>query len=146
MRYPAVITKDGRSTVAVFPDCPGCATQADPGERIEDQAAEALQGWLEAHLITGDVPPRPPRRAPKGKTLLVEIPARLAVKNQNGADFQLTIPVDTPLTFSIQSSDLKLADVNGTPLPANANQQPFQQNNGDANPKSFQYNITGVAP
>lgn len=80
MRYPAIITKEGRHTVAVFPDCPGCATQADPGERIEDQAAEALQGWLEAHLITGDVPPRPPRKAPKGKVLWVEVPARLAVK------------------------------------------------------------------
>ena len=82
MRYPAVMTKEGRYTVAVFPGCPGCATQADPGERIEDQAAEALQGWLEAHLITGDVPPRPSRRAPRGKVLWVEVPARLAVKLQ----------------------------------------------------------------
>lgn len=80
MRYPAVITKEGRYTVAVFPGCPGCATQADPGERIEDQAAEALQGWLEAHLVTGDIAPRPTRKAPKGKTLWVEVPTRLAVK------------------------------------------------------------------
>lgn len=80
MRYAAIITKEGRNTLAEFPDCPGCQTFAEPGERIEDQAAEALQGWLEAHLITGDVPPKPSRRAPKGKVLWVEVPARLAVK------------------------------------------------------------------
>ena len=80
MRYAAVITKEGRNTLAEFPDCPGCQTFAEPGERIEDQAADAVGGWLEAHLATGDVPPRPSRKTPKGKVLWVDVPARLAVK------------------------------------------------------------------
>lgn len=80
MRYPAVITKEGRFTVAVFPDCPGCATQADPGESIEAQATEALTGWLEATMLGREVPPRPRARAPKGKVLWVEVPADVAVK------------------------------------------------------------------
>jgi DNA-binding XRE family transcriptional regulator/predicted RNase H-like HicB family nuclease len=80
MRYAAVITKEGRNTLAEFPDCPGCQTFAEPGESIAAQAEDALSGWLEAHLATGDVPPRPGRRPPKGKILWVEVPARLAVK------------------------------------------------------------------
>lgn len=79
MRYPAIITKEGRFIVAVFPDCPGCATQADPGESIEAQATEALTGWLETTQAHGEVPPRPRSRA-KGKVLWVEVPANVAVK------------------------------------------------------------------
>jgi len=80
VRYPAVITREGPYTLAQFPDCPGCVTQADPGELIGDQAAEALEGWLGAHLITGDVPPRPRTRAPRGKVIWVDVPPRLAAK------------------------------------------------------------------
>lgn len=84
MRYPAVVSKEGNFTLAFLHDCPGCQTQADPGERIEEQAAEALQGWLEAHLLDGEAPPRASRRAPKvgkrEKILWVEVPLRLAVK------------------------------------------------------------------
>ena len=80
MRYPAIITKEGRQTLAQFPDCPGCQTFADPGESIETQAEDALVGWLEAHLLTGDAAPRPSRKPPRGKVLWVEVPARLAVK------------------------------------------------------------------
>ncbi len=52
--------------------------------RIEEQAAEALQGWLEAHLLDGEAPPRPSVRSPRvrrgERVLWVEIPLRLAVK------------------------------------------------------------------
>jgi predicted RNase H-like HicB family nuclease/DNA-binding XRE family transcriptional regulator len=84
MRYPATVSREGKFILAFFPDCPGCQTQADPGERIEDQAAEALQGWLEAHLIDGEAPPRPSRRSPrrrKGEKIIwIEVPLKLAVK------------------------------------------------------------------
>ena len=80
MRYPAVITTEGKFTLAHFPSCPGCQTQADPGEDIAAQATEALEGWLEAHLIAGDAPPRPPKRAPKGRVLWVEVSAVIAAK------------------------------------------------------------------
>ncbi len=62
MRYPAIITKEGKKTLASFPDCPGCQTEADPGEVISIEAADALTGWLEAYLLLGRVPPRPSTR------------------------------------------------------------------------------------
>ena len=80
MRYPAIITRAGRKTLAHFPDCAGCQTEADPREDIRAQAADALRGWLEAHLALGRVPPRPSTRKPSGKVIWIEVPAKLAVK------------------------------------------------------------------
>ena len=80
MRYPAIITKEGKKTLANFPDCPGCQTESDPREDIAVQAVDALTGWLESHLLLGRVPPRASTRKPKGKVLWVEVPAGLAVK------------------------------------------------------------------
>lgn len=84
MRYPAIITREGRNTLAAFPSCPGCQTFAGPREPIVRLAAEALEGWLEAHLVTGDLPPRPPTRAPRipagGRLLWVEVPAKLGLQ------------------------------------------------------------------
>lgn len=83
LRYAAIVQRDGKTQTAVFPDAPGCATQADPGGRtLEDVAQEALEGWLETMLQTGQVPPEPKaRRAPRGARLLwVTVPARLGAK------------------------------------------------------------------
>ena len=81
MKYVATLEKEGRYVLAFFPDCPGCQTQADPGEDIAVQAAEALEGWLESTLAGGELPPRPSKRAPKGTNAIwVEVPPRLAVK------------------------------------------------------------------
>ncbi len=63
MRYPAIITKEGKKTLASFPDCPGCQTEADP-----------------RHLLLGRVPPQPSTRKPRGRVLWIEVPAGLAVK------------------------------------------------------------------
>ena len=38
MRYTAVVTKEGKQTLAEFPGCPGCQTFADPGEDIAERA------------------------------------------------------------------------------------------------------------
>jgi DNA-binding XRE family transcriptional regulator/predicted RNase H-like HicB family nuclease len=67
MHYVAYISKEGRQTLAEFPDCPGCQTFAE-GEVLAEVAREALEGWLEAHLIDGQVPPRPVEHtgAPQG--------------------------------------------------------------------------------
>lgn len=76
MRYQAIIAREGPATVAHFPDCPGCQTQADAGEDIYSLAQEALEGWLEANLVHGQVPPVPSARkhsVPAGAQL-VEIP------------------------------------------------------------------------
>ena len=83
MHHPAIVTKEGRATLAEFPDCPGCQTFSGPGEAILEQAEEALYGWLEASLAAGEAPPEPSRsvRAPRGGRIIrVPVPAKLAVK------------------------------------------------------------------
>jgi predicted RNase H-like HicB family nuclease len=59
VQYSALVTKEGKQTLAEFPDCPGCQTFADPGEDIAERAEEALSGWLEAHLASGRAPAAP---------------------------------------------------------------------------------------
>ena len=75
----AIITKEGKITLATFPNRPGCQTKADLGGDVSIQAADSLRGWLEPHLLLGRVPPRPSTRK-KGKVLWVEVPAALAVE------------------------------------------------------------------
>lgn len=86
MFYRAVVTKAGRVTVAEFPDCPGCHTEARSGEDIRQAAREALEGWLEAHLVLGRVPPLPAarrRRVVAGRrTIEVPVPPPLALRIQ----------------------------------------------------------------
>jgi len=79
MRYPAAITREGKNTLAEFPDCPGCQTFARPGESIEAQAADVLQGWLESELLEGRTPPMPRQRLPRGG-IWVEVPPLLAIR------------------------------------------------------------------
>ena len=59
MHYHANITREGRSWSAVFVDAPGCATLGTSRAKALTAAHEALEGWLEAHLVAGRVPPRP---------------------------------------------------------------------------------------
>jgi len=83
MRYLAHTWQEEGVTLAAFPDCPGCQTFAPPGHAVAAEAAEALKGWLEAHLALGRVPPQPSDRiaSRKGrKVLSVDVPPRLAVK------------------------------------------------------------------
>jgi predicted RNase H-like HicB family nuclease/DNA-binding XRE family transcriptional regulator len=87
MRYKAIVTQEGRATLAHFPDCPGCQTQANPGEDIVQLAQEALEGWLEAHLVQGQLPPLPSSKKDKRRLrggVEVEIPVSpsLAVRIQ----------------------------------------------------------------
>src|SRR5438874_13488464 len=82
MRYPAVVTKEGKNLLADFPTCPGCHTFAPQGRDIEHEAKEALELWLESHLQERMLPPRPPRtfRSRKGTVLWVPVEPKLAVK------------------------------------------------------------------
>jgi predicted RNase H-like HicB family nuclease/DNA-binding XRE family transcriptional regulator len=77
MHYDAYISREGKHLLAEFPDCPGCQTFADGGDHLAQAAQEALEGWLEAHLVDGKVPPRPTShsRTPAGKKL-AGIPVR----------------------------------------------------------------------
>jgi DNA-binding XRE family transcriptional regulator/predicted RNase H-like HicB family nuclease len=82
MQYTAIVTKEGKQTLAEFPQCPGCQTFADPGEDISERAEEALTGWLEANLASGQAPPEPKKVRTRGRvrTIEVPVPAKLAVK------------------------------------------------------------------
>jgi predicted RNase H-like HicB family nuclease/DNA-binding XRE family transcriptional regulator len=83
MRYKALVFREGSSWLAEFPDCPGCQTFADSEEELSGMAKDALEGWLEAHLVDGQAPPRPSRNhgaAPRGRTVMeVPVSPRLAV-------------------------------------------------------------------
>src|SRR2546426_6018632 len=82
MRYPAVVTKEGKNLLAGFPTCPGCHTFAPHGRDIEHEAKKALELWLESNLQERMVPPRPPRtfKARKGTVLWLPVEPKLAVK------------------------------------------------------------------
>jgi len=85
MRYLAVVTREGRFTLARFPDCPGCQTFVGRAAVIGRAAREALEGWLEAELLAGRAPPRPSarvRRPPRARLLPVVPSPRLALAVQ----------------------------------------------------------------
>jgi len=73
-------------------------------------------------------------------------PLHIDSKDKGGANFQVTVPLDTPLKLHVSSPDLKIADSNGAPIPSAGDQQPFQHGSSDVNPKSFKYSVTGVQP
>ena len=83
MKYPAIITTEGKQTLAAFPDCPGCQTFAGPGESIDAQARGALEGWLESMLAAGDIPAAASgkvRQARGSRVLQVEVAPLLAMR------------------------------------------------------------------
>lgn len=59
MEYVAKLAREGGRWLVEFPDCPGCQTFGETKKAAITMAAEALEGWLEAHLEYGDAPPRP---------------------------------------------------------------------------------------
>lgn len=73
-------------------------------------------------------------------------PAHLAGRDKTGSNYQVAIPLDTPLSLSVASSSLTLGDAAGAALPNNASQQGFQHATGDPNPPSFAFTVKGVRP
>lgn len=84
MHYIAVLKREGANTLVSFPDCPGCQTFGRTRERALSNAREALEGWLEAHLVAGDAPPEPRMTATKLASRSVPVPLSpiLAVRLQ----------------------------------------------------------------
>jgi len=76
MRYIAKLKKEGRRTLVEFPDAPGCVTFAEKDNDVNRLAREALEGWLEAYLTSGQVPPVPRIR----RGLAIDVPVHLALK------------------------------------------------------------------
>ncbi|HEY0463706.1 MAG TPA: type II toxin-antitoxin system HicB family antitoxin [Polyangiaceae bacterium] len=69
MFYRATVVKSGTSWLASFADCEGCLTEGKSRAEALENAKEALEGWLEAHLVQGNAPPRP--RSRKGDAIEV---------------------------------------------------------------------------
>jgi ribosome-binding protein aMBF1 (putative translation factor) len=82
MHYAARITREGRNWLAEFIDAPGCQTCADSQDELRAAAREALEGWLEAHLIDREAPPRPKKIRPRPGVWFVEVQTVLAVAVQ----------------------------------------------------------------
>jgi predicted RNase H-like HicB family nuclease/DNA-binding XRE family transcriptional regulator len=78
MQYRARVTQEGTQWLASFPDCPGCQTFGDSKQDLQAMAEDALSGWLEAHLVDGESPPRP--KAKRGT--LVSVAPNVAVAVQ----------------------------------------------------------------
>ncbi len=57
MQYRATVEREGKNWNASFVDCPGCLTFGKSEAAALRAAQEALEGWLEASLATGTVPP-----------------------------------------------------------------------------------------
>ncbi len=81
MQYLARLMPEKSRILVDFPDCPGCQTFGRNRVEAVKRGREALEGWLEAHLITGDAPPRPRRRNRiQGKTAMIPVSPILAVR------------------------------------------------------------------
>jgi predicted RNase H-like HicB family nuclease/DNA-binding XRE family transcriptional regulator len=78
MQYRARIAQEGKYWLTSFPDCPGCQTFGDSREEALTMAGEALSGWIEAHLVDGESPPRP--KAKRGTPVSVAANVAIAVE------------------------------------------------------------------
>jgi predicted RNase H-like HicB family nuclease/DNA-binding XRE family transcriptional regulator len=80
VRYWAATQIEDGSTLVEFPEAPGCVTFGEDEEGARAAAQEALEGWLEAHLDTGQVPPAAAGAGGDGAGFWVEVPPRLALR------------------------------------------------------------------
>jgi predicted RNase H-like HicB family nuclease/DNA-binding XRE family transcriptional regulator len=84
MQFHAMVWPDGGQYSVVFVDAPGCQTCADDAASVESMAQDAVEGWVEVHLVTGTALPAPKRvrrRLPRGGWwLTITIPLKIAVR------------------------------------------------------------------
>jgi len=59
MRYAAIVHREGKHTLAEFPDCEGCQAFTKGKVPIERMAQDALTGWLASYLGIPDKKRRP---------------------------------------------------------------------------------------
>ena len=83
MEYLALVRLEDDHFVIMFPDCPGCVTQAESESEIIRIAQDALEGWLESHLKHGEAPPHASatiRGRPGWRVRRVPVSFQLSVK------------------------------------------------------------------
>ncbi|HEY5489787.1 MAG TPA: type II toxin-antitoxin system HicB family antitoxin [Gemmatimonadaceae bacterium] len=84
MQFHAFAYRDGHQYSVIFVDAPGCQTCADDLASAKVMAQDAVEGWVEAHLVTGSALPakkRSRRRLPRGAHwLTITIPFKIAVR------------------------------------------------------------------
>ena len=80
MQYHVRLEKEGRSWNAIFADAPGCVTYGRSRAQAMAAAREALEGWLEAHLVDGRAPPRPAKTARNAEPVEVDPQLGLAIE------------------------------------------------------------------
>lgn len=73
MEYWARVAPEGDRFLVDFPAAPGCQTFAEADEDVYVVAHEAIEGWLEAHLVEGEAPPRPPVGRPDGQGMMIPV-------------------------------------------------------------------------
>lgn len=116
--YSAKLTKEDGRWLIEFPDCPGCQTFAETEGEVIARAREALEGWLEATLEMGRIPPQPPERALQpGMWLKVVVAEQLALGLRCLWNFRQRIQC-LRLEFGRRASDLS---EQGRPNAAEAN-------------------------
>jgi DNA-binding XRE family transcriptional regulator/predicted RNase H-like HicB family nuclease len=58
LQYVAYVREEERRYLIEFPDAPGCQTFAERQADVYSNAKEAIEGWIEAHLVEGMALPR----------------------------------------------------------------------------------------
>lgn len=99
----------------------------DPGDLLQPK------GGVAPHIMMGVVTSRG-----------LFQPAFLAVKDAAGQDHQVTVPLDTPLKFSIFSKHVQLTDANGQAVDSAGSSFTFQHTTGAAQQKTFTYNVVAA--
>jgi transcriptional regulator with XRE-family HTH domain/predicted RNase H-like HicB family nuclease len=84
MQFHAIVRREGRTHNVEFVDAPGCQTFGEDALSAEAMAQDAVEGWVEAYLVTGTALPaitKTRRRLPKGaRWLTITIPLTIAVR------------------------------------------------------------------
>ena len=84
MQFHAIVRREGRYHTVEFVDAPGCQTFGEDAASAELMAQDAVEGWVEAHLVMSTALPTPRksrRRLPRGaRWLTITIPLKIAVR------------------------------------------------------------------
>lgn len=114
MFYLATLRRSGKSWLVTFADCEGCLTQGRTRAEAVYEAGKALDGWLEAHLQQGNVPPKP--RARRGDAIAVAPRLSVAIQLRwRREDVDLTQSALARLAGVSQQQIAKLEDPAGNP-------------------------------